>query len=199
MQGLAKICKKYGVLLIVDEVQTGFGRTGKWFASEHSGIEPDLLVLAKSIASGMPLSAVVGRAKVMDSVQPGGLGGTFGGNPVCLAAALATIHEMNSTFLNPTSTVIGMKGNRFKNFLPHEVLAGDDEKIGIVRLDRNLFGNWSTKQAVLGYFLETRMTYRRSKCDDCHDVAKWNESVIHLPSRHQLVEVGEVDVEVRDG
>lgn len=107
LQGLAKICKKYGILFIADEVQTGFGRTGKWFACEHSGITPDILVLAKSLASGMPLSAVVGRSEIMDSVQSGGLGGTFGGNPVCLAAALATIKEMKRLDLPAKARKIG--------------------------------------------------------------------------------------------
>lgn len=107
MRGLAKICKKYGIVLIVDEVQTGFGRTGKWFASEWSGITPDIIVLAKSLASGMPLSAVVGRREIMDSVQPGGLGGTFGGNPVCIAAALATIKEMKRLNLPERGLEVG--------------------------------------------------------------------------------------------
>lgn len=109
LQGLAKICKKYGILLIVDEIQTGFGRTGKWWACEHSGVIPDLLLCAKSIASGMPLSAVIGRREIMDAVQPGGLGGTFGGNPVCLAAALATIKEMRRLNLPKRAPKIGKK------------------------------------------------------------------------------------------
>src|SRR5204863_4862425 len=71
-----------------DEVQSGFGRTGKMFAIEHLGIEPDLITLAKSMGAGMPLAAVVGRASLMDTIQPGGVGGTFGGNPVACAAAL---------------------------------------------------------------------------------------------------------------
>lgn len=109
LQGLAKICKKYGILFIADEVQTGFGRTGKWFACEWSGVVPDILVCAKSIASGMPLSAVIGRKEIMDSVQPGGLGGTFGGNPVCLAAALATIKEMKRLNVPARAREIGKK------------------------------------------------------------------------------------------
>lgn len=107
LKGLARICKKYGILLIMDEVQTGFGRTGKWFACEWSDVEPDILVCAKSIASGMPLSAVVGRRAIMDSVQPGGLGGTFGGNPVCLAAAKATLAEMQRLNLPKKALTIG--------------------------------------------------------------------------------------------
>lgn len=107
LQGLAKICKKYGIVLVVDEVQTGFGRTGKWFACEWSGITPDIIVLGKSIASGMPLSAVVGRKEIMDSVQEGGLGGTFGGNPVCVEAALTTIKEMKRLNLPQKALAIG--------------------------------------------------------------------------------------------
>ena len=94
---LAKIvewCRANDVLFIADEVQTGFVRTGTWFASETEGIEPDLITLAKGIANGMPLSAVTGRADVMDAVHPGGLGGTYGGNPVAVAAALAAIEVM---------------------------------------------------------------------------------------------------------
>jgi 4-aminobutyrate aminotransferase/(S)-3-amino-2-methylpropionate transaminase len=85
------ICRRHGILLIADEVQTGIGRTGKLFAVEHAGIEPDLLLCAKSIAGGLPLAAVIGRAELMDAPIVGGLGGTFGGNPVACAAALAVL------------------------------------------------------------------------------------------------------------
>jgi 4-aminobutyrate aminotransferase/(S)-3-amino-2-methylpropionate transaminase len=88
---LREICSRHGIIMIADEIQTGFGRTGKLFAIEHSGVEPDLLLLAKSLAGGMPLAAVVGRAEVMDAPSPGGLGGTYGGNPVACAAALAVL------------------------------------------------------------------------------------------------------------
>lgn len=94
LPGLRKICDKYGILLIADEVQTGFGRTGKMFACEHWNLEPDLITVAKSIGSGMPLSGVVGKAEVMDGPDPGHIGGTYGGNPVSCAAALATIDYM---------------------------------------------------------------------------------------------------------
>jgi 4-aminobutyrate aminotransferase/(S)-3-amino-2-methylpropionate transaminase len=86
---LIEICHKHGVLFIADEVQTGFGRTGHLFACEHYGIEPDLLVTAKSLGGGLPLAAVTGRAEIMDAPLPGGLGGTFSGNPLSCAAALA--------------------------------------------------------------------------------------------------------------
>ncbi|QIS18143.1 4-aminobutyrate--2-oxoglutarate transaminase [Nocardia terpenica] len=83
-----------GIVFIADEVQTGFARTGAWFACEHEGVVPDLITLAKGIAGGMPLAAVTGRADLLDAVHPGGLGGTYGGNPVACAAALATIGQM---------------------------------------------------------------------------------------------------------
>ncbi len=91
VRGLRALCDEHGIVLIVDEIQTGFCRTGKWFACEHYGIEPDLVTLAKSLAGGLPLSAVVGRADLLDGVHVGGLGGTFGGNPVSCAAALAAL------------------------------------------------------------------------------------------------------------
>src|SRR6266699_553110 len=86
---LIDICHNHGVLFIADEVQSGFGRTGKLFASEHYGIEPDIVVTAKSLGGGLPLAAVTGRAEIMDAPGPGGLGGTFAGNPLSCAAALA--------------------------------------------------------------------------------------------------------------
>ncbi|MCB1902638.1 MAG: aminotransferase class III-fold pyridoxal phosphate-dependent enzyme, partial [Gammaproteobacteria bacterium] len=89
LQSLRALCDQHGILLIADEVQAGAGRTGKMFAMEHSGVVPDLTTLAKSIAGGFPISAVVGRADIMDSVGPGGLGGTYAGSPLGCAAALA--------------------------------------------------------------------------------------------------------------
>ena len=91
LPALRKLCTDHQIPLIADEVQTGFGRTGKMFAVEHWGIEPDLIVLAKTLGGGLPLGAVVGRSELMDATNPGGLGGTFGGNPVACAAALAVI------------------------------------------------------------------------------------------------------------
>lgn len=88
---LVELCRKYGILFIADEVQSGFGRTGKLFASEQYGIEPDILVTAKSLGGGLPLAAVTGRAEIMDAPVVGGLGGTFGGNPLSCAAALAVL------------------------------------------------------------------------------------------------------------
>ena len=87
-------CTEHGIVLIADEVQSGFCRTGDWFACDHEGVVPDLITTAKGIAGGMPLAAVTGRAELMDAVHPGGLGGTYGGNPVACAAALASIETM---------------------------------------------------------------------------------------------------------
>jgi 4-aminobutyrate aminotransferase/(S)-3-amino-2-methylpropionate transaminase len=91
LQKLRDICDKHGIVLIADEIQTGFARTGKMFAVEHAGIEPDLMTMAKGLAGGFPLSGVVGKADIMDSVHPGGLGGTFGGSPIGCAAAHAVL------------------------------------------------------------------------------------------------------------
>src|SRR5271154_1910751 len=93
LPALADICRRHGIVFIADEVQTGFGRTGELFACTHFGLEPDLILTAKSLGGGMPLAAVTGRAEIMDAPWPGGLGGTFGGNPASCAAALAVIEE----------------------------------------------------------------------------------------------------------
>lgn len=106
---LHKICKKHGILFIADEVQSGIARTGKWFASEHFGLEPDLLVSAKSLGGGMPLAAVTGRAEVMDAPGVGGLGGTFGGNPLSCVAALAALETIEKDGLLARSTEIGKR------------------------------------------------------------------------------------------
>jgi 4-aminobutyrate aminotransferase/(S)-3-amino-2-methylpropionate transaminase len=94
LPALAAYCREGGILLIADEIQTGFCRTGDWFACDHEGVVPDLITTAKGIAGGMPLAAVTGRAEVMDSVHAGGLGGTYGGNPVACAGALGAIAAM---------------------------------------------------------------------------------------------------------
>ncbi len=93
MQELRRICDKYGILLVADEVQSGAGRTGKWWAIEHTGVEPDIVCIAKGIASGMPLGICMTRAEIMDW-KPGSHASTFGGNPICIAAALATMNVL---------------------------------------------------------------------------------------------------------
>lgn len=101
------ICTKHGILLIADEVQTGFARTGKFFASEHYGVEPDLLLSAKSLGGGLPIAAVTGKAHIMDHTVPGALGGTFGGNPLSCAAALAAIKAIEDHHLNERAMLLG--------------------------------------------------------------------------------------------
>ena len=96
LPALANLCRRHGILLIADEVQTGFGRTGRVFAVDHAGVEPDLLVAGKSLASGLPLASVTGRADLMEAPQVGGLGGTYGGNPLACVAALAVIDVLQS-------------------------------------------------------------------------------------------------------
>ncbi len=96
LPALAQWCREHDILFIADEVQSGFCRTGDWFACDDEGVVPDLITTAKGIAGGMPLSAVTGRADIMDTIHPGGLGGTYGGNPVACAAALASIETMEA-------------------------------------------------------------------------------------------------------
>jgi 4-aminobutyrate aminotransferase/(S)-3-amino-2-methylpropionate transaminase len=107
MAGLRKICDEHGIVLVADEVQTGFARTGRFFACEHYDVEPDLVCVAKSIAMGLPLSGVLGRAEVMDAGKPGAVGGTYVGNPVALAAAIAVLDVIESEGLVERSEQIG--------------------------------------------------------------------------------------------
>ena len=128
MRKLRELCDRHGILLIADEIQTGFGRTGKFFAIEHSGVEPDLITVAKSLAAGFPLSGVVGKAEVMDAPDPGGLGGTFGGNPVACAAAIAVMDVMKDEKLPERAARIGsIVEERMRTW------AQDHEVIGEVR------------------------------------------------------------------
>jgi 4-aminobutyrate aminotransferase / (S)-3-amino-2-methylpropionate transaminase / 5-aminovalerate transaminase len=107
LEGVRRICDDHGIVMVVDEVQTGYGRTGKMFAIEHYGIEPDLITVAKSIAAGLPLSGVVGKAAIMDSVGDSGIGGTYVGNPVAQAAALAVLDVFEEEGLVERAATIG--------------------------------------------------------------------------------------------
>jgi len=106
---LQKICRQHGILFVADEVQSGFARTGKWFASEHFGIEPDLITMAKSLGGGMPIAAVTGRAEIMDAPGVGSLGGTFCGHPLSCVAALAAIETIEKENLLSRSAAIGRR------------------------------------------------------------------------------------------
>ncbi|MGI5506793.1 4-aminobutyrate--2-oxoglutarate transaminase [Lentzea sp. CA-135723] len=107
LPALAQWCRERGVLFVADEIQTGFCRTGAWFALDHEGVVPDLITTAKGIAGGLPLAAVTGRAEIMDAVHVGGLGGTYGGNPVACAAALGAFRTMRERDLNAAAQRIG--------------------------------------------------------------------------------------------
>ena len=128
---LADLCKRHGILTIADEIQTGMGRTGRMFASEHYDFVPDILLAAKSLADGFPLSAVVGRAEVMDSPGLGGLGGTFGGNPVALAAAHAVLDLIESEGLLARAEAIGNRiEDRLRKWATISPLVGQIRRLG---------------------------------------------------------------------
>jgi 4-aminobutyrate aminotransferase len=122
LQGLERICRKHGILLVADEVQSGMGRTGKWWAFEHAGIEPDIVCTAKGIASGMPLSAMISKASIMNWT-PGAHASTFGGNPVCIAASLATLRLLEGGYM--------ANATRIGEFIMHR-MAGWRERHKIV-------------------------------------------------------------------
>ena len=109
MEGLRTICDRHGIVFVADEVQTGFGRTGRMFAMEHFGVEPDLMTVAKSIAAGLPLSGVIGRAEIMDGAHAGAIGGTYIGNPVAQAAALAVLDVFEEEDLVARGVVVGSR------------------------------------------------------------------------------------------
>ena len=130
-QELAKICRDNGILFAVDEIQSGMGRTGKMFAIEHWDVEPDLIVVAKSLAAGMPLAAVVGRAEIMDTVHPWGLGGTYVGNPVACAASHAVLEIFEEEQMLEKSIALGQKlKTRFEQWQKKYKLIGEIRGLG---------------------------------------------------------------------
>jgi 4-aminobutyrate aminotransferase len=131
MQELRRICDKFGILLVCDEVQSGCGRTGKWWAVEHTGVEPDMITIAKGIASGMPLSVLMTKADIMDWV-PGSHASTFGGNPVAIAAALATLDVLESNAIVNTREVGGHIMQRISAWPAKYELVGDVRGRGLM-------------------------------------------------------------------
>ncbi len=128
---LIKICRDHGILLIADEIQSGMGRTGKMFAVDHYGVEPDIITIAKSFAAGMPLSAVVGKKEIMDSVHSGGLGGTYGGNPIACQAALAVFEIFEKEDLLNKAEILGRKmRGRLETWPRKYELVGDVRGLG---------------------------------------------------------------------
>ena len=131
LRKLRKVTEQHGILLIADEIQTGFGRTGKFFAIEHSGVQPDLITVAKSLAAGFPLSGVIGRAQVMDAPDPGGLGGTYAGNPVACTAGLAVMDVMRDEKLPERAARIGsVIEERMQSWAAIHRLIGDVRVMG---------------------------------------------------------------------
>lgn len=146
IQSLRKFCDKHGIMLIFDEVQSGFCRTGKWGAYQHYGVEPDISTWAKSMGSGMPIGAVIGKQEIMDAVETGTVGGTYLGNPVCCAAALATIEVMKEQNLNERALHIGqMITNRFKQMAEWADCIGDVRGLGGM-IAMELVSNRKTKK-----------------------------------------------------
>jgi 4-aminobutyrate aminotransferase/(S)-3-amino-2-methylpropionate transaminase len=130
-QKVSEVCRKYGILFAVDEIQSGMGRTGKLFAIEHWGVEPDLLIVGKSLAAGMPLSGVVGKKGIMDEVHPGGLGGTYGGNPIAVSAALAVFDIFKTENMLEKSVKLGEKlSNSFSRFVKDFDNVGEVKGLG---------------------------------------------------------------------
>jgi 4-aminobutyrate aminotransferase/(S)-3-amino-2-methylpropionate transaminase len=131
LRELRAVTERHGILLIADEIQSGFGRTGKFFAIEHAGVVPDLMTVAKSLAAGFPLSGVVGRADVMDAPGPGGLGGTYGGNPVACAAGLAVLDVMRDERLPERAARIGsVVEERMRTWAAEHKIVGDVRVMG---------------------------------------------------------------------
>jgi 4-aminobutyrate aminotransferase/(S)-3-amino-2-methylpropionate transaminase len=131
LQELRALTERHGIVLIADEIQSGFGRTGRFFAIEHSGVKPDLTTVAKSLAAGFPLSGVVGRAEVMDAPAPGGLGGTYGGNPVACAAGVAVMDIMRDERLPERAARIGsILEERMQSWAKEHQLIGDVRVMG---------------------------------------------------------------------
>ena len=131
LKALRRLCDEHGIVMIADEVQTGVARTGKMFCIEHSGVVPDLITLAKGLGGGFPLSAVTGRATIMDAAHPGGLGGTYGGNPISIAAAHAVLDVVESEELCARATRVGQKMRTRLEALAKELpLIGDVRGVG---------------------------------------------------------------------
>ena len=135
LRRIRELCDQHGIVMIADEVQSGFGRTGRLFAIEHAGIAPDLLTTAKSLGAGMPISAVTGRAEIMDSAHLGGIGGTYGGSPVACAAALAAVETIRQpAFLHRAVRVGEIMREAMEGWKERWPIVGDVRGLGAMRL-----------------------------------------------------------------
>lgn len=156
IQGARKLCSKYGALLIVDEIQTGMGRSGKWFAIEHFGIKPDIICMSKALASGFPLGAIAASSDLMKNWSPGSHGGTFGGNPVCCAAAIATLEVIQKEKLLQNAARLGKysKDQLLKLRAKYPVIK-DVRGIGLlIGID---FGDNNIVKKIMNYCLNHRL------------------------------------------
>jgi 4-aminobutyrate aminotransferase len=131
LQELRTLCDRHGILLVVDEIQSGAGRTGKWWAIQHTGVEPDMVLIAKGIASGMPISVCMTRAEIMDWI-PGSHGSTFSGNPICIAAALATMDIIEREAMANAATVGAAALERLNTWPGHYQIIGDARGRGLM-------------------------------------------------------------------
>jgi 4-aminobutyrate aminotransferase / (S)-3-amino-2-methylpropionate transaminase / 5-aminovalerate transaminase len=130
---LREICDRYGIVFVADEIQSGFGRTSKFFACEHDDVVPDMVISAKSLGAGFPIAAVTGRAELMDSVHVGGLGGTYGGNPVSIAAALAVIDMLTTAVLDQAAEMGDMLAAYLDRIAEENYLVGEHRGLGAMR------------------------------------------------------------------
>lgn len=161
LHALRKTCDTHGIVLIADEVQTGFARTGKMFGIEHSGVEPDLVTVAKSLAGGFPLSGVIGRASIMDAAEPGGLGGTYAGSPIACAAALAVLDVIAEEGLLARADVIGGEIRKSlkniannKSSVPISAIRGPGAMVAFDILDRHGAPNAAATKRVIAAALD---------------------------------------------
>jgi len=154
LPGIGRICKENGIVFIVDEVQTGFGRTGEMFAVNHYNLEPDMMVMGKSIAAGLPLGAITGRAEIMDAPEVGSLGGTFGGNPLSCAASLKVIEIMQEEgFMEHARKVGNIINERLKYMRGKYVIVGDSRGLGAmaaIELVKDRFTKEPAKEETAG-------------------------------------------------
>ncbi|WP_072710825.1 4-aminobutyrate--2-oxoglutarate transaminase [Lacicoccus alkaliphilus] len=158
VNAVAQFCKKHDIVFIADEIQTGFGRTGKLFASEHFGTEPDLMVVSKSLSAGLPLSGVVGRSEILDSAATGEIGGTFAGNPVACAAGLAVLEVIQEEDLCNKAEKIGQKLEELlKNYQERHSFIGEIRRSGamvaveIIKDDKRHTPDKETKNKITSY------------------------------------------------
>ena len=192
LQRLRTLCDEHGILLIADEIQTGAGRTGTWFAVEQSGIEPDMITLAKSMAGGFPISAVVGRAEVMDAPAPGGLGGTYAGSPMACAAALAVLKVFENEKLLERSRKLGDRLTAsLKKMAAHNPCIADVRGLGaMVAMELCKGGNIDQPDADLAKRLVAEATRRGLILLSCGTSGNVIRILVPLTASDALVDEG---------